>query len=168
MMPLTVAALEAELLVELGPYLTVTGLDGSTSDGSNLALRGAIRRAVRHLGKTTADPIAVTDSDLESVSGWDVEKLIDVAKLRAFEVCWGNWPKVDFSAGGNSQSLSQLADRLKDWIEFLTERVEKPYGPDVSVIPGASARGKIAAGSCIPAGHEVPYCWPNWHRGRCR
>lgn len=166
-MPLTVAAIEEELLTELGPYLATVGLDAATADGTNPSLRGPIRRAVLHLGGSTAGPIAVADADLLPFEGWQVERLLDVAKLRAFEICWGNWPKVSFSAGGNSQQLSDLADRLKAWIDFLTKRIAEPYGLGVPIGPGASARGLIDAGRCVPYQAGPLSCYPTWRRWPC-
>ncbi len=164
-MPLTVAAIEAELLILVGPYLRRVGLDGTTADGTNVALRGPIRRAVLTLGLTTAGPVAVVDADVAAVAGFALEKLLDVAELKALEMCWGNWPEVDQSAEGTSQSLSQLADRLERRIEALMERVVKPYGPaaESGLIPGPSAHGLIRAGRRDPA---RAWDWPAWRACR--
>jgi hypothetical protein len=149
---MTVADVEAELLVELAPYLARVGLDSATDDGTNRSLRGPIRRAVLHLGFATAGPLAVADADLAPIVGWDVERFLDVARLRVLEYCWGNWPKVDFSAGGNSQSLDQLASRLERRIKELREQVARPYGPEEIIGPGGMAVGLIREGRCIPPG----------------
>ncbi len=147
-MPLTVAAIEAELLIMVGPYLRRVGLDGTTADGTNVALRGPIRRAVLAMGRTMVDPISVTAVDIANLAGFELEKLLDVAELKVLEMCWGNWPEVDQSAEGTSQSLSQLADRLERRIKALMERIARPYGPDAeaALIPGPSAHGLIRAG----------------------
>ena len=163
-MPLTVAAIEAELLILVGPYLRRVGLDGTTADGTNVALRGPIRRAVLTLGLTTAGPVAVVDADVAAVAGFALEKLLDVAELKALEMCWGNWPEVDQSAEGTSQSLSQLADRLERRIKSLMERTVKPYGPaaESGLIPGPSAHGLIKAGRDAAR----PWDWPAWRACR--
>lgn len=160
-MPLTVAAIEAELLILVGPYLRRVGLDGTTADGTNVALRGPIRRAVLTLGLTTAGPVAVVDADVAAVAGFALEKLLDVAELKALEMCWGNWPEVDQSAEGTSQSLSQLADRLERRIKALMERTVKPYGPaaESGFIPGPSMHGLIRAGRYD---HVRAWDWPAW------
>src|SRR5918997_857232 len=127
-MPLSVAAIESELLVLVGPYLRRVGLDGTTADGSNAALRGAIRRAVLSLGLATGDPIAVVDADVADISGLDLEKLLEVAELKALETCWGNWPEVDQQAGEERQDLSQLADRIDRRVRFLSDRIAARSG----------------------------------------
>ena len=158
-MELTVALIEAELLVRLGPYLKRVGLDGTAADGTNAALRGPIRGAVWWLDRATADPIAVVDADVAGVAGFALERLLDVAELKALEICWGNWPEVDQQAGEERQDLSQLADRLERRIKALTERITKPYGPTVEGGPGPSACGLIRAGRCVPVGPRPPLGW---------
>ena len=147
-MQLTVAVIEAELLVRLGPYLKRVGLDGTAADGTNSALRGPIRGAVRALGLATADPIAVADADVAGVSGCALERLLDVAELKALEICWGNWPEVDQQAGEERQDLSQLADRIDRRIRFLSDRIAGTYWAGAGVGPGPAASGLIRAGRC--------------------
>jgi hypothetical protein len=159
-MPVTVAAIEAELLILVGPYLDRVGLDGSTSDGTNVALRGAIRRAVGRLAIETDDPIDVADADLAFLTRGTYETLLDLAELRVLETCWGNWPEYDQSAGSESQSLSQLADRLERRIKDLTARLGPLAAPaGSSLLPGPAAHGLIRTGRHIPGGLTP------WNRG---
>ncbi len=151
-MELTVALIEAELLVRLGPYLKRVGLDGTAADGTNAALRGPIRGAVWSLGLATADPIAVADADVAGVEGFALERILDVAELKALETCWGNWPEVDQQAGEESQNLSQLADRIERRIRFLSDRTARLYETAAGVRPGPSASGLIRAGRCMSRG----------------
>ncbi len=143
----TVASIEAELLVRLGPYLGKVGLP-TTSDGSNLALRGPIRAAALALGLTPADPLGVADPDVAATAGFALEMLLDAAELKVLEICWGNWPEYDQSAGAESQQFSQLADRLERRITALTARLKEPYVPIAAsgLNPGPSAHGLIRAG----------------------
>lgn len=150
-MPLTIARLETELLARIAPFLLAVGLDSTTADGTNADLRGPIRRGVLATGITPAD-LDVADSDIAAVAGWDLEKLLDVAELRALEVCWGNWSEVDEKAGEESQSLNQLADRLERRIAALAKRITEPYVPvdELGIVPGASCSGLITAGRRKP------------------
>lgn len=152
-MPLTVADIEAELLTLVGPYLTRVGLDGTTSDGTNVSLRGPIRRAVRRLGIETADSHAVADGDLADIGGDTYETFLDLAELRTLELCWGNWAKFDQQAGEERQFLDQLRMGIERRIKTLTERLGSLAYPaeQVDVItPGASASGLITAGQRMP------------------
>ncbi len=166
-MPLTVSDIERELLTRVGPYLVRVGLDGTTAGGANASLRSPIRGAAWAIGLVPADPIAVADADVADVVGFGLEKLLDVAELKALELCWGNWPEVDQQAGDESQDLSQLADRLERRIKFLTERVSKPCGPvaGIGLIPGPSASGLIRAGR-FATGVSLPWDWPAWRACR--
>jgi hypothetical protein len=162
-MPLTVAAIESELLVRVGPYLARVGLDGTTAGGANAALRGPVRRAILAVGGSMADPITPSDADVAAVRGPALERLLDVAELRALENCWGNWPKVNFSAGGNSQELGDLSSRLEKRIASLQARTRGPYGPGDPSLPRPSATGIIKAGRCDsgdPWARPCPGPWP--------
>jgi len=167
---LTIAIIVAELFVRLGPYLKRVGLDGTVADGTNFALRGPIQRAIWSLGLSTADPIAVLDADVAGVAGLTLERLLDVAELKALEACWGNWPEVDQQAGEERQDLSQLADRLERRIRFLSDRTAGPYGTGMGIGPGPVASGLIRAGRCVPfdpsRAHTKRGCPPGRGQGR--
>ncbi len=150
-MPMTVATIEGELLVLLGPYLSAVGLDSTTADGTNVALRGPIRRAVSRLGLPTADPHSVADGDLAGLTLAGLETLLSLAEWRALVVCWGNWPEVDEKAGEESQNLSQLADRLERRIKALKDELGPiAEDPAAGLTPGPSASGLIVAGRRMP------------------
>jgi hypothetical protein len=164
-MPLIVAGLETDLLVLLGPYLVRVGLDGITADGSNPSLRIPIRRAARRLGVTVAGD-AVTDEELATFDG-DPEVFSDLAELKALEIIWGHWPKVDMQAGEESQSLSQLADRIQKRIADLkaslgTIAISEPAASEL--VPGQSSAALIRAGlpyppSPVPDRYSRPTFW---------
>jgi hypothetical protein len=154
---LTVAQVETELLIDLGPYLDRVGLDGTTNDGTNVHLRGSIRRAIRRLGHTTADPITVSDADLSGIEGSAVDALLDLAKLYAFQVCWGNWPHVNFKAGENSQDLSDLADRLQEEIAKLKDETDETLPPEELTAAPPSAFGVIETGRYQPGRPGYPH-----------
>jgi hypothetical protein len=145
----TVAGLETDLVTMIGPYLTRVGLDGTTVDGTNESLRIPIRRAARRLGVTVAGS-AVTDDELATLDG-DEETLLDLAELKALEVIWGNWPEVDEQAGEESQSLSQLADRLQKRMDVLTTRLGTVADDAAAaLLPGASSAALIRTGLDYP------------------
>jgi hypothetical protein len=96
----------------------------------------------------TADPIAVADADVAGVSGIALERLLDVAELKALETCWGNWPEVDQQAGEERQDLSQLADRIDRRIRFLSDRIAGTNWTGSVVGPGPAASDLIRAGRC--------------------
>lgn len=163
-MPVTVAAVEAELLSRVGPWLSVAGLDATTADGTNAALRGPIRWAVGRLGLETADAIDVADADLAYISRGTYETLLYLAEYFALESAWGNYTKVDQSLGSESQSLSQRRDALKGRLEWLRRQL----GPlvDPAAVPGPPAHGLIEAGRCYP-GANRPRMLP-WRGGWCQ
>jgi hypothetical protein len=152
---ITVAAFEADLLVLCGPYLTKVGLDGTTLDGTNDSLRIPIRRAVSRMGIEASDPFAVADPDLADVDVATYETLLDLAELKALEICWGNWPEVDEQAENNSQSLSQLADRLQKRIDTLREMLGT-LAEDPSVTEAASTAAGAASAALLRTGLEYP------------
>jgi hypothetical protein len=165
-MPVTVAAIEAELLVQIGPYLDQMGLDSTTANGTNASLRGAIRDAAWRMAQSglltvpPGDHLDLTDDDLVNVTRANYETLRDLALLKVLNVLWGNWPEFDMSAGSESQSLSQVADRLERRIKDLTARlgaVALPVG--ASMLPGPAAHGLIRTGRHVP-GSLKP-----WYRG---
>src|SRR6185436_5322633 len=150
-MSLTRSQTEVELLTRVrGIMGVVPGLDASTSDGSNLDLNGPIRRALGFIGYFAVDVGNVTDTDLASVTGWQVEQLFDVAELRLWENIWGNWPYWKYQISDASASPEQLADRICDRISMLEERIREPYGPNV----GSGAVGVIVQDNRPPS--DVP------------
>jgi hypothetical protein len=144
----TRADVEDELIEELGPYLAVTGtMDALTRDGSNKSLAGPIRKGIGNCGGTVAAPPAVTDLDVASVTS-DFERLIHMARYHLLLKVRGNWPHVDQSKGPTSQSLDQLAKRIKDWIDEYLEEFKDPDAvtPGTVVVDGAPEIGLIEAG----------------------
>lgn len=118
-MPLTVATLEADLIVLLGPTLRRVGLDGVTVDGTNPSLRIPIRRAAKRLGVSVAGS-AVTDEELATLDPDNEDAFLELSRFHALNLILWNWPEVDEQAGEESQSLSQLADRIQKEIKELT------------------------------------------------
>ena len=148
-MPLEISDIEADLIVLAGPYLSRVGLDATTVDGTNEALRIPIRRAMGRLD--------LAAEDLDSVEGTDErETLLDLALYETLKVIRGNWAEFDQSADGTSQSLSQLTKALDDWLAALAKSLGPlALDPAAGTLPGPPAHGMIRAGSCYP----LPGLW---------
>ena len=151
MSSLTRAGVESELIDRCGGLMTKVGRDGTTCDGTNPNLNDPIRRGLRTLGLDTADPIIVADGDLAGVNGWNIEKLLDAAELRATESIWGNWGEVAEKIDLGSKELQQLADRIERRIDHLVLRLRQPYGPNT----GAPVVGSIRHGRYTPNDQPV-------------
>jgi hypothetical protein len=150
-MPVTVAGIEAELVVRIGPILRRVGLDGTTVDGTNPSLAGPIRHAVRAVGVSSGDPAEVADEDEETV--------LDLVELMALGLCWGNWPEVDQQAGEERQDLSQLADRIERRIKELKAALGALADPaSAAKVAGATVAGLITRGQCYPPARN------HWYR----
>jgi hypothetical protein len=147
----TVADLEDILIRRTRKYLVRCELDATTQDGSNADLRDPIRDGALAVGVVPMS-LGVDDDEIESVAGFDLQKLCDVAELSLLQICWGNWAEWDQSAGEESQSLNQITKALADRIKELTAKVQKPYGTveETGVNPGPSASGLIRRGRCYP------------------
>jgi hypothetical protein len=159
----TRADVEDELIEELAPYMAVTGtMNAITRDGTNKSLAGPIRKAIGQCGGTVLAPPAVTDVDVATVTA-DFERLIHFARYHLLLKIRGNWPHVDQQKGPTSQSLDQLAKRIKEWID---EYIEEFKDPD-AVIPGSEVYDGAPEVGLIEAGRDQfldPY-FPGPHRG---
>jgi hypothetical protein len=144
----TRADVEDELIEELGPYMAVTGtMDALKRDGTNKSLAGPIRKSVGQCGGTVAAPPLVTDADVNSITT-SFEQLIHIARYHLLLKIRGNWPYVDQQKGPTSQSLDQLAKRIKEWIDEYVEEFKDPDAvtPGTVVIDGTPEIGLIEAG----------------------
>ena len=149
-MSLTVADVERDLVDIHGAYLSRTGRDATTADGTNPSLRIPIRRAAKRLGLAVAGG-AVTDAELIPLDPASEETFLDVALYHSLKACRGSWAEFDQSDGEDSQSLSQLTKALDDWIRALEEEL----GPlavdeDSSTLARPPAHGLLRAGLCYP------------------
>lgn len=159
-MALTIAGIESELVARLrgklvNPYWTLSVL----TSGSNPDLRGPIRYAVRALGGEPADALAVVDADVAGFTGWDVEKLLDLATIQTLKACLGQIAFVDVQVDSDMQRLSQLNGQIMAEIAYYEQRLNE--GPN----RGAAVVGKMT-GSTIPHDpfprhrHCKPGHWP--------
>jgi hypothetical protein len=166
-MPVTVAGIESELVARLGQYLLRFSMDGTTVDGTNVALRGPIRWAVSRLRIETADAIDVADGDLTTLTRATYETFLDLAEYKVLNVLWGNWAEVTQSLGSESQSLSDLSDRLDRRIAVLKGELGTLIkDPAAGATPGPSAVATMRAGRCDPNRAHRDFYAPGWYGGR--
>lgn len=138
-MGLTRANVETILVKRIGKWLTATGLDGTTVNGSNPDLNDPIGRAVRALGLSVADVTEVANADLNAVGASEYDKLFDLAELRALETCLSNYDKVNLSLGPRSESFDQLRNGMIQAIKFKREQIASDYDDSQSLTGGVLA-----------------------------
>lgn len=132
-MSITRAGIEAELVAKLRGKLSNGYWQLSLlTNGSNPDLNGPIRRAVLSLGGAVAGGLMVADADLAAFSGWDLEKLLDVARLEILKVCMDQSLLVDVQVDSDKYTLSQIIGQVQSEIAYLEQRMTEPYGPNVS------------------------------------
>ena len=127
-MTTTRANLELILISRAGAWMTNAGLDGTTVNGTNAALNDALGYAIRAAGGTVAAPAIVTSTDVLTVADSDLDKLLDLAELRALENTLSNFALVDAKAGPVEAKSSQFADRLERRIDQIRARLAVLYG----------------------------------------
>lgn len=128
MSTLTVANIENELVRKVGPLMAIVGLDGTTRTGANRDLRQPIRSALRALGFDCTDAVAVTDSDVSVVSGYYVERLIDLALLTIYADVMRLWIAAIQSPPPplTKEDMIKLRADMKVEVDRLTKVVEQP------------------------------------------
>lgn len=147
-MVLTRADVEAELVDRHGAALTLVGKDGSTVDGSNADLNGAIREGLLSLGIFPA-AFVVVDSDLAAVSAEDSPQLFDVASLRVLRNVLSSYTEVDSDVDRDRQKLNQVREGLIVQIATLGAEIRSRYGVGLGVASvGLFARDFAEADEC--------------------
>jgi len=101
-----------------------------TTTGQNADLVDPLSTALRRMGKPSASPAAIKDSDLADVSDDEIEELLDRSELRLLQNILGNFDLVDFSSGPRRESLSQARAGLEKRIDDHTNLVSNRYGDD--------------------------------------
>lgn len=131
-MSITRAQAETELISRLGKKLTLVGLDGTTVDGTNTDLSGALAVAARGVGITLASPFTVTDAELSAVD--DPDEFMYRAELRVWENIVGSLNLVDSAIGTHKEAWGQLAAQAEKAIERLTLKMQIRYGDGVGTL----------------------------------
>lgn len=129
-MAVTRAQLETVLIARAGQWLTASGLDGTTVDGTNAALNDPICDALLQLEYSVADISSVADSDLANVPLTSYRQLLDVAELRVLESALENYNKVDSEAGAVKAELDDLGQRMERAIARKRATIAARYGID--------------------------------------
>lgn len=127
-MSLSRANAEFMLIPRLGPIMTAAGMDGSTVDGSNLALNGPIGKAIRDLGYAVTSITEISDADVAQITEAQYDEFLDTATLHVMEAVLGNLDDVDIRVGPRSEKLNQLAEQVERKIKRLSESLVQNYG----------------------------------------
>lgn len=128
-MPLTRANVETILIARCGRLLTLSGLNGTTQDGTNVALADPIRQGLSSVSIVTATLGIVADDDLAMVDSTTIDEMLDVAELRALESCLGNLDQPDQMADtNNEQWLGRLRDSIEKTVARKQALLQKQYG----------------------------------------
>lgn len=142
----TRADIQKVLIRELGPWLSVAGLDGETQDTPNDSLEHAIGRAIIGSGGTVQNPPTVTDADVGTITGGFYSFAV-LAQYYLLDTIWGNWPYVDQRDGDTEQKLNQLADRLQKKQEAIQEQLKDPDLIAALKVPPLPMIARIKVGS---------------------
>lgn len=141
-MSLTRAAVEAEIVSEIGPRMAFMGVPVVT-DGTNPSLNGPIRKALADMGFPTAIPLVVADGDLSTFyaagidnpgrNAWRLNKLIELTCIRVMQTLLfattGN--DVDWKNGVDELKAHQWVDDLRKDLAAMEARAAQPYGADL-------------------------------------
>lgn len=122
----TRADIEQEMIARAAAQLIAVGMDGSTVDGSNLSLNAPIGWAIRQAGGSVAAPSLVTDTDVATVTDYDL--LLDLAELRTLQSVLGGFTAVDLKAGPVEIKGSQTASLIERRIAQLQSWLGQAYG----------------------------------------
>jgi hypothetical protein len=141
-MPATRAALEDELVQELGPIAVAAGISLVRVDDVIASLNGPIRKAIVAGGGSVVDPTFVTDADVISATA-PFDTLVTFARIAFIEKILGNYAFVDMKSGELSQSLNQLAVRLKDMLAAIKEELKDPEAIAALQVAGPPVIGVI-------------------------
>ena len=128
---LTRANVESILVQRIGGWLANASLP-VTIVGSNAAINDPLGYAIRIAGGTVASYALVADADVATVADADLDKMLDVAELRALENVLSNFALVDAKAGPVEAKSSQFADRLERTIARLRNQLAIRYGIESS------------------------------------
>lgn len=127
-MSLTRSTLESILIRRCGQWLSMAGLDGTTTSGANLDLNDPLGYALRQIGLTVANPATVADADLTALADTDLDKLLDLAEYRALQTILENFAAVSLDVGGRAEHYSEFADRLQSLLALKLEHLQQTYG----------------------------------------
>ena len=125
---------ETVLIARCGKLLTACGIDGTTLNGANASLTDPLAWALRQSGYPPATFGAVTDTDLAGVQDGHIDKLIDLAEMKALENALGNFDATDISVGPRSESYDQLRAGIEKILTRKQTNIMRLYGVGIGTL----------------------------------
>ena len=120
-MALTVAAVTTVINKRVGQFATIVNV-------ADDEIQDAIGWAIRTLGESTADVLAVTDTDLSTIIPSEYDALLGLSELRTLETILQNYMQIDRSVQSTSESFDQLRRMLEKRIPEMRENIQAQYG----------------------------------------
>ncbi len=128
-MPVLVANLDFAMVNVYGGFMSASGMFTDTAITPNPSLQEPLASAARMIGLAMLNPMVLVDADLVSLAVGDVQKMIDVAKLKTVEACLGTYTQFDTDInGGYSQKVDQLRKAMMSELTRLQAYVLALYG----------------------------------------
>ncbi len=115
----TQAEAEEVMVLRVGKFMIAAGLDGLTSDGTNVDLQDPYNTALRHFGYASIS--SLEDADEES-------EFLVVMELRVLSTILTNYDDVDIKVGDRFIAFNQLAVRARQRYNDLLETAKEVYG----------------------------------------
>lgn len=157
-MSLTRSQIESDTNRRIGRLMALVGLDGTTQDGTNADIRQPLRSSLRVLGFEVADPIDVTDSDVSVVTGYYVDRLLDLIEYELIDLILSRWYEAYLTTPPiDKEILDAQAKRLQQRAVTLKALIEKPLRPR-----GSTELGPIGGTARIPNTDYVVNSETNW------
>lgn len=155
-MPITLAAMEGEVVNRIGGKMALAGMSVAT-DGTNSAIHPAIRDGLAYVGLAPADPIAVTDADVAAVPVRHFKAYRDSCTLEALYIVQGVIQDAfDQQIEEDRQALHQIAADIAAMIANYEARVPRLNLPSFGVGCPPATRRVPPAPLCVP---RVRYGW---------
>lgn len=95
-----------------------------TGDPSKPSIAQAIAWAIRAMGGTTALLTGVTDAEVTTVTGAQVDALLDLAELKTLESIQTNLTAVNVTAGPVRQEYNDLSARLASIVKDKRTQID--------------------------------------------
>ena len=125
---------ENVLIARCGKLLAACGIDGTTVNGTNASLTDPLAWALRQSGYSPAAFGAVTNTDLAGVQDSDIDKLIDLAEMKALENALGNFDATDISVGPRSESYDQIRAGIEKILTRKQASIMRLYGVGIGTL----------------------------------
>lgn len=146
------ADFEAILVNRFGATLIQVGKDGITKDGTNVDLGPPLGTTLNLLGFFPSSLVDPVDADFAVLPADRVTEFEMRSGLASLEMMLWAATDVNEKAGTQSQSLSQLPNRIQARIDSLSKQIIDRYGvADQSIVYGDMTSGvDLGAGGLMP------------------